>query len=310
MTQTLMIAGSPVPVFPGEILPHWIEAARAKGYELVARISDRLHVALRCSQCGALIRVRIYTLMSAHPLCPACVQAGWITTAQAAGLTYLGRCSEDRHYAIYRAQCGHLVRRQFELVERSAAGKTRIRCEVCHNDYEKQEAAKEGWTLLGSDPEGNISYRSYQHDACGHIQRLARANIQTGRVSCGSCGDQWPAAPSHLYAMRFVLPNSHELVKLGYSNNPHSRLHHQLIKDPDLPCAILRTVPVASGQVAIQTEKALHRKLRREHPEAVVDPKIYRDALRVKSEIYDADLTPMIVAELDKIAARNSPTVS
>lgn len=310
MTDTLMISGCLVPVYPGDLKAHWIATAQSKGFDIVSRIIDRLHLALRCQRCGAVMKVRLYTLMSAQPKCSACVESGWVQSARATGLTYLGRCSDDRHYAIYKAPCGHELRRQFEIVERAAAGKTRLRCEVCHNEYERQEAGKEGWTLLGPDPEGNPNYRHYQHASCGHTQRIARANMQSGRVSCGGCGEMWSAAPSQLYAMQFVLRNSRELVKLGYSNNPESRLHHQLIKDPDMPCAILRTVPVATGQTALRIEKALHRKLRQTHPDAFVAPEIYRGQIRVKSEIYDASITQLVLDELDAIAAQTSNTGS
>ncbi|QUJ77932.1 GIY-YIG nuclease family protein [Sulfitobacter albidus] len=298
------------PTFPGKILPHWIEAATAKGFDIMDRIIDRLHVALRCHQCGALIKARLYTVMSAQPLCPYCVQTGWLITAQNAGLTYIDRCPEDRHYAFYEAPCGHKIRRQLELVERVAAGRTGIRCNICHKESETDEATKQGWTLLGPDPEGNPNYRHYQHTDCGHSQRIARANLQTGRLSCGGCGEQWSAAPSHLYAMRFTLPNSRNLVKLGYSKNPESRLHHQLISDPAMPCAILRKVAVPSGQIAIRKEKALHRKFRRDYADAVVDPAIYKGHIKVKSEIYDDRLTETILAELDAIATDFTPRVS
>lgn len=304
MTDTFTISGTPIPIYPGELMPHWIAAANAKGYDIVSRIIDRFHLALRCRLCGAVIKVRLFTLMSAQPLCPACVQAGWISTAKAACLTYLGRCPDDRHYAFYEAPCGHTLRRQLEIVGRVAGGDTGVRCDICHKENEQNDAKAQGWTLIGPDPDGDANYRSYQHTDCGHVQRIARVNIQTGRVSCGGCGEQWPAAPSKLYAMQFVLPTSRRLVKVGYSNNPASRLYHQLSRNPDMPRTILRTVPVASGQMAIRLEKALHRKLRDEHPDAVVAPEVYRGQIKVKSEIYDASLTSKILAELDYIANR------
>lgn len=310
MTDTLTISGMPIPIYPGKLMPHWIATANAKGYDIVSRIIDRLHLALRCRRCGAVIKVRLFTLMSAQPLCLTCVQAGWISTARAAGLTYLGRCPDDRHYAFYEAPCGHQLRRQFEIVERIAAGETGVRCDICHKKNEEDEATAEGWRLIGPDPDGNANYRSYQHIDCGQVQRVARANMQSGRFGCGGCGEKWTAAPSHLYAMRFVLPNSRELVKVGYSNDPESRLYHQLSRDPDMPRSLLRKIPVASGQMAIVLEKALHSKLRDNHPDAIVDPDVYHGLIKVQSEVYDAALTDTILAELDSIASRLAPTVS
>ncbi|MCX7567157.1 GIY-YIG nuclease family protein [Sulfitobacter sp. F26169L] len=310
MTNTLTIAGTPVPVFPGKILPHWIEAAHAKGYDIAGRIIDRLHLALRCHLCGEIIQARLFTLMSAQPLCSACIKSGWITTAKSVGLVFIDQCPENRHYAWYEAPCGHTLRRQFELIKRVAAGETGIRCEICHHATEEAEADARGWELVGADPNGDPNYRQYKHIACDHKQRIARTNLQTDRFSCGGCGELWPAAPSNLYVMSFTLPNSRELVKLGYSNNPLGRLRNQLVRNKDLPCEILRTVPVDTGQQAISLEKALHAKLREAHPATVVDSQVYSGLINVKTEIYEASLTAIILDELDAIATNLASTAS
>ena len=111
------------------------------------------------------------------------------------------------------------------------------------------------------------------------------------------------AAQSNLYAMRFTLANSQELVKLGYSRDPDSRLLHQLQIDRDMPCEILRRVPMQTGHEAIRVEKRLHAKLRTRHPQAIVDPLVYRGKIRVRSEIYDAALTQEVLALLDTVAS-------
>ncbi|CUI00341.1 hypothetical protein PHA8399_02472 [Leisingera aquaemixtae] len=124
-----------------------------------------------------------------------------------------------------------------------------VRCETCHSRKEQKEAAAQGWALIGADPDRDPNYRLYRHRECGHTQRVARVNMQTGRFGCGKCGDDWPAAPSHLYAMQFKLPNGAQLVKLGFSRNPDSRLRHQLMKDHSVDAQILKTVRMASGQL-------------------------------------------------------------
>lgn len=288
--------------YPGAIRPQWQAAARAKGFRITARIRDRYHLALRCRTCGATHASRIYTLMSAQPQCPACQLARLEAEARAAGLTHLHRDPDERHYSTYRAACGHRLRRQHEIVRRVGAEATGLRCETCHAAREADEARARNWRLMGPDPEGDPSYRLYRH-GCGQVQRVARANMQTGRFDCAGCGPGWAAAPSHLYAMGFTLENGRALVKLGYARDPESRLAHQLVIDRRMPAAILRTVPVASGHDAIRIEKGLHARLRRAHPEAVVDPACYAGKIRVGSEIYEASLTPVILALLEAVAA-------
>jgi hypothetical protein len=300
-TNTMTINDIQLPIFTGAVLPDWLKAAEQKGFDFVGRVVDRLHFALRCKHCGAVSKVKRFTLMSAQPQCAHCIMQEWRKDAEVAGLNYLNRDEADRHYGLYRAPCGHDIRRQYALVKRIAAGETGLRCETCHAASEVDEALEYGWELLGPDCDGDPNYRMYRHSDCGHEQRMARANMQTGRHSCGRCGVAWPSAPSYLYAMSFVTATGRKLVKAGFSRNPESRLHHQLKRDPDMPCAILTRIAVPTGQQAILLEKRLHAKLQRAHPDLVVDPAAYRDQIRVASEIYDGSLTQTILDHLSEI---------
>lgn len=300
---TMTINDISMPIFTGVVKLDWIKAAEAKGFSFVARIVDRLHFALQCQTCGELNKVKRFTLMTAQPLCQSCITRERSEDAQAAGLEFLHRDEANRHYGAFLASCGHELRRQFALIKRVVAGETGIRCEACLAAADANEAATRGWELLGPDPQGNPNYRHYRHGDCGHEQRVARANMQSGRFGCGGCGVEWPAAPSYLYAMRFTLSNGRELVKLGFSRDPESRLRHQLQRDPAMPCSILREIAVPTGQDAIGIEKRLHAELRRAHSDCVVDPAAYCDQIRVKSEIYDARLTGTILNHLCEIEA-------
>ncbi|MCL3882680.1 GIY-YIG nuclease family protein [Marivita sp. GX14005] len=306
-TNTMTINGISFPIHTGTIKPDWIAEAAGKGFDIVTRVADRFHLALRCRVCGGMSKVKLFTLRTAaRPLCSHCLTKEWVADAQAAGLEFLRRDPANRHYGIYLAECGHELSRQFALVKQAAEGSKRIRCGTCQSAIEHAEACARGWTLVGPDPAGNPNYRAYRHEACGHVQRMARVNLQSGRHSCGGCGVDWPAAPSHLYAMMFTVANGRELVKIGYSNDPEKRLRYHLQRDREMPCEILRTVAVPTGQEAIRIEKGLHAKLRREHSECVVAPEAYRGQIRVQSEIYDGSLTNIILAELAQIEAQLS----
>ena len=289
--------------FPKPPKGSWLEAARKKGFDIAARIIDRYHLALRCRVCGAVHKSKVFTLMSAQPQCPACLEQEWRRDAEAAGLVYLTRDPSDRHYCSYRASCGHEVRRQIGLVKRIAAGDTGLRCETCHAATEAAEATDRGWTLLGPDPMGNANYRAYRHDDCGQTHRIARANMQSGRFMCPVCDEGWAADPSYIYAMAFTLATGREVVKLGFSRDPDSRLDYQLRLDPEMPCEIIRKIAMPSGHAAIRTEKRMHGTLKRRFPDAVVAPSAWHGQIRVRSEIYDASLTPVILSMLDKIEA-------
>lgn len=279
----------------------WIKLAQEKGFELTARIEDRYHLALRCQTCGAINKVKAFTLRTAQPQCQACTHGKWKLKAATVGATYLGRDPQDRHYAIYRLTCGHEVRRQFELMERAAKGEIDVRCDTCHGTKEAEEAQAYGWTLISPDPKGDANYRLYAHDACGHEQRIARANMQSGRFSCGKCGEDWPAAPSYLYAMHFTLPNGQRLVKLGFSRNPESRMNYQLRRSPDVECTLLMKVPMSSGQAALRLEKAMHKEIRAKNPQSIVPCHVWKGHLRVKTEVYDDAVTSAVLKMLKGI---------
>ena len=302
--------GAPValPVVVIPLPPHWSESARAKGYEIAGRVRDHQHLALRCSRCDTVSLARVFTLRTAQPLCPTCLRTARTRAAADAGAEFRRRDPEDTRYAFYGLPCGHEVRRQFGRIARAAAGKTGIRCDTCQERRLGEEAGRWGWTLHGPDPGDDPRYHLYAHAAggCGHVQRIARANMISGQFNCASCGEGWASAESAIYLMRFELPDYGPVVKLGFSRNPESRLDHQLRGQCDLAATLLRVVPMASGRLALCTERRMHAELRATYPEAVVPPAAYRGLIRVGSEVYDARLQPVIEAMLDRVAAQQS----
>ena len=128
--------------------------------------------------------------------------------AAAAGVTFLGPDPDRRGYGRFRAPCGHVLQRQFELIERVAKGATGLRCETCHAEREASEARRFGWERLGHCPSGRPNYRLYRH-TCGHVQRVAQANMLWGQCDCAGCGLGWNAKPSFLYLLRRVILISH-----------------------------------------------------------------------------------------------------
>ncbi|OIQ23718.1 MAG: hypothetical protein BM562_18505 [Alphaproteobacteria bacterium MedPE-SWcel] len=205
--------------YPGPIKAEWTTVARSKGFDLIRRIRDKSHVVLRCHTCSALTAQKLYTLRTAQPACAGCRHRNIVAIAQKAGLEFLGYDPEYHKLGIYRAPCGHTVRRQFGQIERIADGRCKLRCETCHSGKEAEEAADRGWRLQGSDPEGNPNYRIYRH-GCGHRQRVARTNMRSGRFQCAACGEGWATAPSNIYAIRLELPSGLRVVKLGFSRDP------------------------------------------------------------------------------------------
>ncbi|MBY6057099.1 GIY-YIG nuclease family protein [Leisingera daeponensis] len=289
--------------FPQTVHPHWRAAASSKGFKIVQRIKDRYHLLLSCHTCRRTHASKLFVVMNSQPQCPHCIQDRWQGDAEAAGLQWAGRDPQSRHHSFYIANCGHRLRRQFELIKRAAAGICDVRCELCQQQKEQEEASAQGWELIGPDPDGNQNYRLYRHMSCGHVQRIARANMQTGRFQCSNCGEGWSSAPSFLYVMQLKLANGAKLIKLGYSRDPVSRLYHQLLTTKETEAQVLRTVPISSGHTAVQIEKGLHARLKAEHPDSVAPPDLYAGELRVKSEVYFPDVCQVIFAMLDAIQA-------
>ena len=298
----LVVSGAALPIHDAPVPAQWQARAAEIGYTIAARVKDRYHLAIRCHACDTLSVCKVFVLRSGHPACPECLEAGWRAKAAAAGLRYLGRDPAGGPYLRLGLPCGHEASRQLELLDRAARGLSGIRCEICHAEREAEEARAIGWTLVGPDPRGDASYRLYRHDDCGHLQRVARANVQTARFGCGACDPGWVSARNYLYAMRFALSDGTVAVKFGHSRNPDSRLRHQLVRDLDQEAALLGSVAVPSGHLALIIEKRLHTALRRIHPAAVLPPERFADRIRVKTEIYDAALEPVILRMLARVA--------
>lgn len=304
LNPALMIKDQSLPIFDGSIHAAWCATAQAKGFTIVARVVDRYHLALRCDSCGGLTKTKLFVLMNNQPICAPCLAAKQGATARAAGVTLLRRDPTDRHYATYKLPCGHEARRQLGLLDRVAAGETDLRCELCLSARQSAEAAARGWALIGADPGGNINYRQYKHMACGAVQSVALANMKTGRFDCSGCGQSWSAAPSQIYAMRFWLADGEELVKLGYSKDPASRLSHQLLSGRKARGVVLRTVAMPTGAAAIRAEKALHKELCAAMPDAVIGAEHIAGRINVQSEVYHPVALPMIHRLLDRVAAQ------
>ncbi|RDD70151.1 hypothetical protein [Paracoccus versutus] len=301
-TRTLhSVSDLPLVIHPGTLHPHWSDAARAKGFDLIARVRDRLHVALRCQTCSGIHVARHSVVMKAQPLCPHCIETRWRAAATAAGLTWLGRDPDHRHYGRYLLPCEHEVRRQVSFVERVAAGTVSVRCETCLVRREKAEALRFGWTRLGRDPQSKASYRLYRHH-CGHTQRIAVANMRWGQCDCAGCGQSWTAKPSYIYLLDIRHPGTRRhYLKLGYSSHPAKRHKHQLGLPKDADVEVLRVVAMPTGHDACAREKAAHARLRRDHPEAVAPQPEYADLMNVVSEIYRPQALAILHDTLDRI---------
>ena len=300
-TGPLVVEGLSLPVHPGPVAPSWTRAAAGKGFDIAARVKDRLHLALRCRTCGHVFTCRIFTLRSSQPICHACLERSRADLAARAGLTYLRRDPGSTQYGRYRAACGHEQRRQFDYVRRMAEGMVGLRCETCFAADEARIAARLDWTRVAPDPRSNPNYHLYDHE-CGHRQRIARANLRWGQVDCARCGQSWTARKSRIYLLE-LRHGARHLLKLGYSAHPEKRHRHQLGLPRGTEVRILREIALPTGHAACVAEKRLHRDLGRAFPDAVVPPAELAGLTNVVSEIYRPGLRAEIEARLDALAA-------
>lgn len=296
--------------FKRAVPEEWKAIAQGKGFRIHHRIRDRYHLALECVICGSLTAQKVFTLRSAQPRCGGCAEAEQVAQARTAGLTFLRRDRKDRHYALYRAKCGHVVKRQFEFVGRLAAGLTDVQCGRCLIELEKDEARKQGWQRLRRDRAGNPNYRQYRHH-CGQVQRIARANLQWGQCDCARCGKTWAAKPSFIYLLGLEFTDgAPRLIKLGYSKHPIKRWRHQLKLPKSAKVEVIRVVSMPTGHEACGAELAAHAALLLRHPELAVPHEVYADVLNVSSEIYWPFAEGVIHTLLDEIEARYPTNIS
>ena len=303
MTQYAMspVGGKPKPVRRNRrrsqrpIPKTWLKFPSSKAFSIVGRFANKNDLLIECTRCGSQQRSKVFTCRSGVPICQNCLKNKRSTIAQRAGVKFVEAVPGKPNYGRYLLNCGHQVQRQFEMIERMAAGRTGLRCETCHGVKERDEATARGWRLLGDDPEGDPNYRLYRHDACGHQQRIARGNLQTGRFDCAHCGGGWSAKPSFIYVVRLIWDDL-TLIKVGFSANPAIRFRQQLDLGPEVTVEFLRQEPIRNGRAAIQLEKEFHRRMAKEHPLSEAPLEGFQGRIKVVSEIY----WPEALKEIDQ----------
>lgn len=261
--------------------------------------------------CGRLMVISVSTLHPACPRCPTCHRRQWAALCQMSGVTLIGR-AEHPDYLLTRNPCGHEAVRRQDLLENYNRRDGPRRCLGCQQERDAEQARVRGWQLLGRDPEHNPRYRLYRHEDCGHIQRIARARMRAGRLTCPRCSPGWRREPSCLYVGRLPLASGMTAVKLGFSRNPRTRLHHLRTKRAQ-QVQIRHAVAVPTGHEAFIQEKALHALARHTYPEAVLERSAFEGQVTVVSELYHAWLEPVLISWLDEIEKgaqfrRPSPT--
>ncbi|CUX83284.1 MAG: hypothetical protein HLUCCA05_13475 [Roseibaca calidilacus] len=290
--------------YDGPIAPDWHRMADEKGFRIVGRIRDRFHLTLECRACGAHTAVKLFALRDSRPRCGGCAAIKRQNAADGAKLVFLRRDPQHHKYGVFRAPCGHDVRRQFGFVEKVRKGEADVKCRVCLIETEKAEALAQGWERVGPDPDGKANYRLYRH-RCGHHQRVARVNMRNGQCDCAACGESWSSKPSVIYLARIQLSSANlDVVKLGYSANPKRRFRHQLGLSKLAKVTFLRLLPMPTGHDACAAEKQANASLVRDFPDGVVPIATYSAHINVVSEIYRPALIREITTLMDQIKAR------
>jgi hypothetical protein len=75
--------------FDGKVPAKWRKAARKKGFTIVDRVKDRLHVALLCHDCGCTHAKRVSVVLGHSPECPHCIKHQRIEHARTVGAVLL-----------------------------------------------------------------------------------------------------------------------------------------------------------------------------------------------------------------------------
>jgi len=308
VTYPFPIDGDVHHIFAGASLDHWKKAAMRNGFTLLGRAKDRLHVVLGCQSCGTATLKRVSVVLGHKPECPHCIHTRRAAAAQSIGATLIGADPDgDRHYGLFELDCGHVDRRQYHRIETAAAGGHKASCSICTEERYAEEAQCHSWTLMGPPVRKGQNYRNYQH-TCGHAQDVAVVNMRNGDLDCAGCGETWASKPSEIYILAFTIPNL-SVIKLGYSSNSEFRMRQVQI-DPTRTCgSVLRKIDIETGHRAICVEKALHSHIRRNRPDLVVPPELFRAHLRTTSEIYHRHGKPYIEALLDAVANGWDPRI-
>jgi hypothetical protein len=287
------------PTYRLPIPPRLYDDARQKGFLLVDRGRRSSDVKLRCKTCQQIQQVRRSVLVNNAVECKNCLWMGRINDAMAVGATILTPDRGSHKKVSLALSCGHVVTRQYGRLAKAAQGGHALGCETCREARYVKEAEGSGWGLIGPSQNAKNGYRRYRH-YCGHSQDHAIVNVENRQLDCASCGETWASKPSCIYLFQIEIADR-TVLKLGYSSSPTRRLRQQLGDAARLTGKILRVIDLETGRAALNAEKKAHRKLRKTHPDLVVDAAVFADQINTKSEIYDLNAEPVIQNLMDQI---------
>lgn len=229
--------------------------AAAVGLELLGAGKNKHYRTYRFIPCGheqeivtACVRRRQFT-------CRACYEQRLNAEANLAGLDRLaaGRAKGVHRYRFLG--CGHEQELQASKVRRGA-----IRCQTCLDNKHHAEANAVGLRLLApARSTGNVLYRSYQFERCGHTQDIQPGSVRSNQFMCQLCGVSAWAEPAYVYSVKITV-GEFSWFKIGYAKTIETR-----IKNYGLPAGavvkIIKTELHLTAASAKQREADIHKAL-------------------------------------------------
>ncbi|WP_157598667.1 hypothetical protein [Tateyamaria omphalii] len=288
----------------GPIHPHWRRAAERKGFVVLGRGGKgRQTLVLGCRTCGEPLLRRTGVVLESGIDCRSCIRQPYDDEAARFGAVRVGSDPQgDRHYALWKLKCGHVVRLQYGQILRIGRGEVDADCLTCRHARYGAEAKTQDWTFL-STSKNRLGYALYRH-RCGVEHEVSIGNMRVGQCACPECGPKKGPVSSGIYIYRIDLPGL-PVVKLGHSHRHLDRLRRDLKIATDVHAEVLRYHPLRTKYLARTQEQSAHDFLKARHPEWVVPKHLFGDTIAVKSEIYWLEALPTIHRLLDEIAARH-----
>lgn len=223
------------------------------GYSLVKHIKGSRYLT-RVDECGHEFDMNLATIRTRTTnRCSICYEKRIAEECKPKGLEIVGKTTRAGQYRKYKfIGCGHTIDTVPEVIRDD-----RFECKVCIEDEFVSKTSPQGLTLLD-----RITTKGYRWFIlpCGCEREIRLDHARDGAWLCSNCDKTHYNKSSNLYLVKFE-SEEFSWLKFGFSKNMDFRFDSYGVQG-DFKRALLYTVPVENGYLALELEKGIHAELK------------------------------------------------
>lgn len=230
--------------------------------------------------------------------CPTCLEVDTQKACEKQNIKILGPCTDLNlsQPASWRwikcLTCGFEKNANTFRIRQETIG-----CQGCQLEKHKREASAVGAELIDTIP-ADDKYRKTYKLPCGHLSKKTPHDITTGNIFCKECNRGcWQRNENTLYILKISV-EGFSWLKFGFSKNVERRLQGYGLPETATADLVFSSI-VATGEEAIITEKAIHKKYKNtKYPSCLMENYHTRNGF---TECYPLDMLETLIYETNQV---------